>query len=44
VTTQIVRGIHAHGVVALLAAAFILGILNAIIRPILVLLTLPSTC
>ena len=41
VTTYIVPGMHWHGVESLLAAALILGVLNAIIRPVLFLLTLP---
>ncbi|HEV8544404.1 MAG TPA: phage holin family protein [Verrucomicrobiae bacterium] len=36
-----VRGIHAGNVVALLAASFLLGLLNAFIRPILLVLALP---
>ena len=41
VTAFIVPGMHWHGMGSLLAAAFILGVLNAIIRPVLFLLTLP---
>ena len=41
VTAWIVPGIHRGSLGGLLAAALILGILNAIIRPILILLTLP---
>ena len=41
VTTYIVPGMHWHGLGSLLAAALILGVLNAIIRPVLFLLTLP---
>jgi putative membrane protein len=41
VTTYLVPGMHSYSVPALLVAALILGILNAIIRPILFLLTLP---
>ncbi len=41
VTAWVVPGIHRGSLSGLLAAALILGILNAIIRPILILLTLP---
>ena len=41
VTSQLVPGVHAESIPALLVAALILGVLNAIIRPILILLTLP---
>ena len=37
------RAIRVDGVMAALAAAFLLGIVNAIVRPILVFLTLPLT-
>ena len=40
-TATVVPGIHGGGLGPVIAAAFILGILNAIIRPILFLLTLP---
>lgn len=36
-------GIHIHGVGTLLGAALLLGIVNAIVRPILIILTLPIT-
>jgi putative membrane protein len=36
-------GVHIHGVTTLLGAALLLGIVNAIIRPILIILTLPIT-
>ena len=39
----IVPGIRADGVASLLAAALILGVLNAVVRPVLVILTLPIT-
>jgi putative membrane protein len=41
--TLIVPGVSADGVVSLLAAALILGVLNAVVRPLLVILTLPIT-
>jgi putative membrane protein len=40
-TTYVVPGMGAESVPALLVAALILGVLNAIIRPVLFLLTLP---
>ena len=38
-----VPGIHVDGFVAALIAAFVLGLVNALIRPLLLLLTLPVT-
>ncbi|HEU4401348.1 MAG TPA: phage holin family protein [Candidatus Polarisedimenticolia bacterium] len=43
VCTSIVPGIHSESWQALAIAALILGFVNAVIRPILVLLTLPLT-
>jgi putative membrane protein len=40
-TSYIVPGIHVGSIPALAAAALVLGVLNAIIRPIVLLLTLP---
>lgn len=42
-TAMIVPGIHVDGFGAALIAALIIGVLNAIVRPILVILTLPAT-
>jgi len=39
----IVPGIHVDSFLTLIIAAFLFGILNAIVRPILVILTLPIT-
>lgn len=39
----IVPGIHIESYTAAFIAAFVLGILNALVRPILILLTLPIT-
>lgn len=39
--TQIITGFHVESFYSALVAALILGLLNAIIRPILILLTLP---
>jgi len=41
VVSVVVPGIHAETVLATFAAALVLGILNALLRPILLLLTLP---
>ena len=40
-TSLIVRGIEVHGVFPLLFAAVTIGILNAVLRPLILLLTLP---
>lgn len=41
--SAIVPGLEVHGTGTLLGAALLLGIVNAVIRPIVVLLTLPIT-
>ena len=41
--SEIVPGIHVAGTSSLLAAALVLGIVNALVRPIAVLLTFPIT-
>ena len=41
VVSVIVAGIHADGIAATFVAALVLGILNALVRPIVLLLTLP---
>jgi putative membrane protein len=43
VVVKIVPGFHASSIVSLAIAALILGLLNAIVRPILFFLTLPLT-
>jgi putative membrane protein len=43
VVVTLVPGFHYHSVVSLAIAALILGLLNAVVRPILFLLTLPLT-
>ncbi len=40
---QIVRGITVNGVLAALGAGLVLGLINAVVRPVLILLTLPVT-
>lgn len=42
-TSGLFNGIQIHGVLPLLATAMVLGILNTLIRPLLLLLTLPLT-
>ena len=41
--TKIVPGVHVSNLGSLIAAALLLGIANALVRPIVVLLTLPLT-
>jgi putative membrane protein len=41
--SQFVQGIHVHDLPTALLAAFVLGIVNFLVRPILVLITLPVT-
>jgi putative membrane protein len=43
IASRLVHGVHVHGTVSLLLAGLLLGILNALVRPILTLLTLPLT-
>ncbi|MFA5841098.1 MAG: phage holin family protein [Candidatus Paceibacterota bacterium] len=43
VTAYILPGVHVTGIVAALVLAVVLGAINAILRPILVFLTLPLT-
>jgi len=42
-TTKIVSGIVVEGTGALLLAALVIGLLNAVLKPVLVVLTLPIT-
>ncbi len=41
--SELVTGIEVHGAWTLLGAALLLGIVNAVVRPLLVILTLPIT-
>ena len=41
--SELVPGIEVHGAWTLLGAALLLGIVNAVVRPLLVILTLPIT-
>ena len=43
IASQLVKGIQVSGTWALILAAALLGILNTVIRPLLILLTLPVT-
>jgi putative membrane protein len=40
-TSRLVSGFHTEGLWGLVQAAFVLGVLNALIRPLILLLTLP---
>jgi putative membrane protein len=42
-SARVVPGVHAHGLGSLIAAGVILGLINALVRPILILLTFPIT-
>jgi len=41
--SRFIPGVHASGLGGLLAAGLILGVINALVRPILILFTLPLT-
>ncbi|HET9329486.1 MAG TPA: phage holin family protein [Steroidobacteraceae bacterium] len=43
IATQAVAGVHVRSTTTLLVAALVLGLVNAIVRPILFVLTLPVT-
>ncbi|MCZ7624788.1 MAG: hypothetical protein C3F12_02520 [Candidatus Methylomirabilota bacterium] len=43
IVSTVIPGIEVRGVLPALAAAFFLGIVNAVVRPIILLLTLPLT-
>ena len=43
VASYIVPGVHVHGLRTLLIAGLLLGLVNALVRPILTILTLPLT-
>jgi putative membrane protein len=42
-TSSVVRGIEVRGLASLLLAAAMIGIINAVVRPIILVLTLPLT-
>ncbi len=41
VSVMIVKGLHVEGIFSLIAASLVIGLLNAFIRPFLIILTLP---
>ena len=43
IVSTVIPGIEVRGVLPALSAAFILGIVNAVVRPVILLLTLPLT-
>jgi putative membrane protein len=43
VASALLKGVHSNGFLSIVGAGIVLGIVNAIIRPILVILTLPVT-
>ena len=43
IVSTVISGIEVRGVLPALAAAFFLGIVNSVLRPVLVILTLPLT-
>jgi putative membrane protein len=43
IASKVVPGVHVGGIASLLGAGIVLGIVNALVRPILILLTLPLT-
>ncbi len=43
IASRLVHGVHVNGIVSLLLAGLVLGILNALVRPVLAILTLPLT-
>jgi putative membrane protein len=43
IASRLVHGVHVYGVASLLLAGLLLGVFNALIRPILTILTLPLT-
>jgi putative membrane protein len=43
VTTQVVGGVHVSSMQALVVSALVLGLVNALVRPVITILTLPLT-
>ena len=43
VASKILSGVHVRGIESLIAAGLVLGVVNALVRPVLVVLTLPLT-
>ncbi|HEX5131898.1 MAG TPA: phage holin family protein [Candidatus Krumholzibacteria bacterium] len=43
IASAVLPGVHSNGLLALIGAGLLLGLVNAIVRPIIILLTLPIT-
>jgi putative membrane protein len=43
IASKVVHGVHVHGLMGLVLAGLLLGLLNGLVRPVLVILTLPFT-
>jgi putative membrane protein len=43
IASRFVPGVYVHGLLSVLAAGVILGLINALVRPILIVLTVPIT-
>jgi putative membrane protein len=43
IAAHVVHGVHIHGLTGLVLAGLLLGLFNALIRPVLLILTLPLT-
>jgi putative membrane protein len=43
IASRLVHGVHVYGITGLVLAGLVLGLLNALVRPVLTLLTLPLT-
>jgi len=43
VASAVLKGVHSNGFLSLLGAGLLLGLVNAVIRPIIIFLTLPIT-
>ena len=42
-SSRVISGVHVRGIESLIAAGLILGVLNALVRPVLIILTIPLT-
>lgn len=43
IASALLSGVHSSGLLAIIGAGLLLGVINAVVRPIIVLLTLPIT-
>ena len=43
IAAKLLRGVHVGGLGSLLAAGLLLGVINALVRPILIIITIPLT-